>query len=238
MATLESDEANIFDAETVNWQVVVIPILLAVLVVLGGLAYYYYQQNQRDQLEDNARAALVAAKTPEEFLKVADQYPGADQATLALFSAANASFNKRDFAGAMSSYQRILSGNGGNSELRDSAELGLASAQEAAGKADDAIASYLVVANEGAKSPFAPYAFNSVALIYDQRGDKDNERKTLTQAAALDPDSPFVKQAQFKLKELTTPPMTVPVPASAAPAPTMTPVTAPAAPAPAKPAAK
>ena len=222
MATLESDEANIFDAETVNWQVIVIPILIAILVALGGVGYYYYQQSQREEIESNARAALVGAKTPEEFLKVADQYPGADQGTLAVFSAANAAFAKRDFAGAISSYQRILAGKTATPELRDSAQLGLASAQEAAGKADDAIASYLVVANEGTKSPFAPFAFNSVALIYDQRGDKDNERKTLTQAAALDPDSPFVKQAQFKLKELTTPPITVPVPAAAAP------VTAPA----------
>ncbi len=218
MATLESDEANIFDAESVNWQVIVIPIVLAVLVALGGVAYYYYQQTQRDDLENKARAALVEAKTPEEFLKVADQYPSADQATLAVFSAANAAFTKRDFAGAISSYQRILSGSTASPQLRDSAQLGLASAQEAAGKPDDAIASYLVVGNEGAKSPFAPFAFNAVAQIYEQRNDKANETKTLTQLAALDPDSPFVKEAQFKLKELNTPPMTVPVPAAAAPA--------------------
>ena len=242
MATLESDEANIFDAETVNWQVVVIPILIAVLVALGGLGSYYYQQSQRDELENTARTALVAAKTPEEYLKVADQFPNADQSTLAIFSAANAAFNKRDFAGAITSYKRILSGTTATPELRDSAQLGLASALEATDKTDDAIVSYLVVANEGAKSPFAPFAFNAVALIYDQRGDKDNERKTLTQAASLDPDSPFVKQAQFKLKELTTPPITVPVPATTpaaatAPAPVVAPVSATPAAAP-KPAAK
>ena len=225
MATLESDEANIFDAETVNWQVIVIPILIAILVIAGGLGYYYYQQSQRDDLESNARMALIAAKTPEDYLKVADQFPNADQSTLAIFSAANAAFAKRDFAGAISSYKRVLTGSTATPELRDSAQLGLASALEATDKADDAITSYLVVANEGTKSPFAPFAFNAIALIYDQRGDKDNERKTLTQAAALDPDSPFVKQAQFKLKELTTPPITVPVPA-ATPAPAVAPVTA------------
>jgi predicted negative regulator of RcsB-dependent stress response len=218
MATLESDESNIFDAETINWRTIVYPILAILVVIVGVLGYYYYQQNQREELETSARAALVEAKTPEDLVKVADQYPGANQATLALVAAADASFAKRDFTGAIQDYQRVISNGSTDSELRDGAQIGLASAQEANGKVDDAIATYLLVAREGAKSPYAPFAYNAVAGLYDQRGDKDNERKILTEAASLDPDSPFVKQAQFKLKELTSTPITVPVPASA-PAP-------------------
>jgi predicted negative regulator of RcsB-dependent stress response len=214
MATLESDDSNIFDAETGNWQLIVFPILAIVVVIAGVVGYYYYQQSRRDQLETNARAALVDAKTPGDFIKVADQFPGADQSTLALLSAANASFDQRDYAGAIASYQRIIASSTTDPELRDAAQVGLASAQEATGKDDDAIATYLLVAREGAKSPYAPYAYNSVTLLYDQRGEKDNERKILTEAAALDSDSPFVKQAQEKLKALTTPPITVPVPAT------------------------
>jgi len=212
MATLESDESNIFDQETINWRLVVYPILLVVVVIVGGLVYYYYQQSQRDALEAAAREALVAAKTPEDFIKVADQFPGADQGTLALLGAADASFAKRDFAGAIHSYQRVLQNSAGDPELRDGAKIGLASAQEANGKVDDAINTYLEVAREGAKSPYAPYAYNSAALLYDQRGDKYNERKVLTEAVTLDPDSAFVKQAQAKLKELTSTPITVPLP--------------------------
>jgi predicted negative regulator of RcsB-dependent stress response len=212
MATLESDEANIFDAETVNWQLIVFPILAIVVVVAGVLGYYYYEQSQRDQIETKARAALVDAKTPEDFIKVADQFPGADQSTLALLSAANASFDQRDYASAIASYQRVIQSSTTDPELRDAAQVGLASAQEASGKDDDAIATYLLVARQGAQSSYAPYAYNSVALLYDQRGDKDNERKTLTEAAGLNSDSPFVKQAQQKLKELASPPITVSVP--------------------------
>jgi predicted negative regulator of RcsB-dependent stress response len=215
MATLESDESNIFDAETINWRTIVYPILAILVVIVGVLGYYYYQQNQREELETSARAALVEAKTPEDLVKVADQYPGADQATLALLAASDASFAKRDFAGAIQDYQRVISNGSTDSELRDSAQIGLASAQEANGKVDDAIATYLLVAREGAKSPYAPFAYNAVAVLYEQRGDKDNERKILTEAAGLDPISPFVKQAQFKLKELTSTPITVSVPASA-----------------------
>ena len=202
MATLHTDEANILDTETINWRLVVYPVLGALVILVGGFGYYYYLQNQREQLEMSARAALVAAKTPEEMVKVADQFPGSDQGTIALIDAADASFAKRDYAAAIQDYQRVIQSETTDPELRDSAQLGLASADEANGKLEDAISAYLEVAQRGAKSPFAPFAYNAVALIYDQRGDKDKEKNILTQAASLDSDSPFVKQAQYKLKQI------------------------------------
>lgn len=221
MATLQSDEANILDAETVNWRLVVYPILAALVVAVGGFGYYYYLQYQRENLESSARAALVEAKTPEEMVKVADQFPKTDQATLALLGAADASFAKHDYAAAIQNYQRIVQIGTTDPELRDSAQLGLASSFEANGKIDDAINTYLAVGGEGGKSPYAPYAYNSVARLYEQRGEKDKERNILTEAALLDPDSPSVKQAQNKLKEMTAaaqPSPTVPVPAPPSPA--------------------
>jgi len=226
MATLESDDSNILDAETINWRLVVYPILAALVVAVGGFGYYYYLQNQREELEGSARAALLQAKTPEELIKVADQFPGADQATLALLGAADGSFAKRDYAAAIQDYQRIIQTVTTDPELRDSAQLGLASSLEANGKTDDAINAYLEAARRGAKSPCAPFAYNAVARLYEERGDKDKEREILTEAASLDSDSPFVKQAQFKLKEMAAaarPPLTIPVPATPAPAPAANP---------------
>jgi predicted negative regulator of RcsB-dependent stress response len=214
MATLQSDEANILDVETVNWRLVVYPLLAALVVVVGGFGYYYYLQNQREQLEITAHAALVQAKTPEELVKVADQFPHADQATLALLNAAGGSFAKRDYAAAIQDYQRIISTVTTDPQLRDTAQLGLASVFEATGKVDDAIKAYLSVAVGGAKSPYAPFAYDAVARLYDGRGDKDNERKILTAAASLDPDSPFVKKAQLKLKEMMSSPITLSAPAA------------------------
>ena len=78
----------------------------------------------------SAREALVAAKTPDEMVKVADQFPQADQATLALLGAADASFAKRDFAGAIQAYQRVIQSSTSEPDLRDAAKVGLASAQE------------------------------------------------------------------------------------------------------------
>ena len=233
MAILQTDEANILDAETINWRLVVYPILAALVVAVGGFSYYYYLQNQREELETSARTALVQAKTPAELVKVADQFPGTDQATLALLQAADGSFAKHDYTAAIQGYQRVIQTVATNAELRDSAQLGLASSLEASGKNNDAINTYLDVAHQGDKSPYAPYAYTAAARLYEERGDKNNERKILTEVASLDPNSDFVKEAQSKLKELSaaaqpppTAPVTNPTPAPV-PSPTSVPTSAP-----------
>ena len=212
MATLEPRDSNIVDAETINWRLYAYPLVASVIFVLGGFGYYYYLQNERDELEAQARAVLLQAKTPDEFVKVADQFPKTDQAMVALLSAADGSFNKKDYDAAIKAYQRIIDTIGANEELIDSAQLGMASAFEAKGSVDDAIHAYMAVAQRGNKSPYAPSAYLQAARIYDRRGDKDNERKILTEAASLGTDSSFVKQAQIKLKDLNAAPaQTVPV---------------------------
>src|ERR1700677_4255717 len=203
MSTLQTDEPNILDAETINWRLIVYPILVALIIFAGGASYYYYQQTQRDQSEATARAALVLAKTPADMAKVADQYPGTDQAVLGLLAAGNDSYTKRDFASAITYFQRVLGIADVNADLHTSAQLGLASSLEATGKTDDAITAYLAVAQLGDKSPFAPYAYTTVAAIYHQRGDKAKEQQTLTDESSLDPDSEFVKQAQLQLKQFS-----------------------------------
>jgi predicted negative regulator of RcsB-dependent stress response len=169
MATLDQDDANVFDAETINWRLIVYPVLVALLVVAGGLGYYYYQLNQRDQAESTARAALVLAKTPEDMVKVADQPPHTDQATLALLAAADASFTKRDFPAAIQDYQRIIDATGTDPELADSARIGLGSTFEATDKVDDAIHTYVEVGDRGDKSPYAAFAYDAAARLYQPR---------------------------------------------------------------------
>jgi predicted negative regulator of RcsB-dependent stress response len=220
MATLETDDANILDAETINWRLIVYPLLVATIIIVSGFVYYYYLQNQKDQLEATARAALLQAKTPDELVKVADQYPHTDQAVLALLGAGDGYLGKSNFDSAIKTYQRIVNTPDIDSTLNASAQLGLASSFEASHKVDDAINTFLGVARLGAKSPYAPFAYTAAARLTDQRGDKDSERKILMEEAALDVDSPFVKQAQSKLKELNSaPPAPLTFPATATNAP-------------------
>jgi predicted negative regulator of RcsB-dependent stress response len=202
MATLQTDEANIIDAEEINWRLIVYPALVVLLIVIGGLGYYYYLQSTRETAETDARAALVKATTPDEFLKVAEQYPQTDQAMLALLSAGDASFKAHDYDAALTAYHRVADNGKLNAEWRDAANLGVASCLEAQNKVDDAITFYLQVATRGEQSSFAPYAYHVVAQIYDQRGDKTTEHSILQQAVTLDPASVFTRTAQDKLKEM------------------------------------
>ncbi|HEX4141179.1 MAG TPA: hypothetical protein VHY09_12580 [Candidatus Methylacidiphilales bacterium] len=230
MATLQTDEANIIDADAINWRWIAYPIVAVLIVGLGALGVYYYLQSAQDSAEAEARAALVKATTPAEFLKVAEQYPKTDQAMLAVFSAANASFDQRDYDGAQSAYRKIVDNIALGAQWRDSASLGIASCDEAKGDNDKAIAEYLEVARRGDASPFAPYAYTCVARIYDQRGDKQTEREILQQAADLNPNSPSVSMAQQQLKALTpqTTPMSFPVSGQNSPAPAPAPTVPPA----------
>ena len=205
MSTLQTDEANIIDAEEVNWQWIVLPLVLMLLVAGGGFGVYYYLQMQQDAAEAEARTALIKATTPAEFLKVAEQYPKTDQAMLATFSAANASFDARDYDGAQTAYRKIIDNPVLGVQWRDSASIGIASCDEAKGDADKAINEYLEVARRGDASPFAAFAFNCVARIYDARGDKKTEGDILKQTAELTQDSPSARMAQQRSSELNPP---------------------------------
>jgi len=119
-----------------------------------------------------------------------------------LLKAADQSFDKLDYASSLKDYQRVIDTAGTDPLLQDSAQLGLASALEASGKVDDAIAAYLIVAHRGDKTPYAPFGYNAVSRIYAQRGDKQNQIKILQEETSLNPDSQFVKEAQEQLKAL------------------------------------
>jgi len=203
MASLASDERNIIEAEDFNWRLVVYPILAIVALLLIGFGIYYYQLNQREQAEEAAAAALTTAKTPTDIVKVADTYPATTQAAVALMKAADLSVTAKDFDSAKKDYQRVLDSKQAPAELRDSAQLGLAAVQEANGDFDNAIQSYLAIAQKGGASPFAPVAYHQVAAIYASRQDKVHEEQILQQAVRLGGDSPFVKAAADRLKALT-----------------------------------
>jgi hypothetical protein len=182
---------------------IVYPLLAVLVLVVGGFGIYVYLQNQRELHEGQARQALLQAKTPVALVQVAEDFPQTTHAVLALLQAAGLSFDQKDYAGAEKDYQRAIDAAGTTDLLRDSARLGLASAQEAAGDRSDAIANYLAVARRGNASPYAPYAYHAAAHLDEQAADVGNERKILTEAAALGGDSPFVKEAQSRLRTLS-----------------------------------
>jgi hypothetical protein len=204
MANLDTPESNILDAEAVNWRLIVYPLLALFILLFGGTGIYFYLQGQREAQENAAREAVLAATTPAALDQVADQYPGTTEGAIALLQAGNLSFAQKDYAAAQKNYQRAAQIADLNADVRADAQLGLAAALDAAGSAAPAADAYLVVAHQGRKSPYAPYAYNAAAQVDEQRHDKEGERRVLTEAASLGGDSPFTKAAQAKLRSLDT----------------------------------
>jgi tetratricopeptide (TPR) repeat protein len=220
MATLDSPDPNILDAEEVNWRIFVYPLVGLMILLLGGLGLYFYLQNERAEHEAAAREAFLQAKTPAAMVQVADQFAGTTHAVLALLAAGNIAFEQKDYATAGKDYQRAIGTSDIDPTLRDSARLGFASSLEAGGQPDiQAISAYLDVARRGKDSPYAPYAYLAAARIYDQQHDQNDERRILTEAADLGGDSSFVKQARAGLEKLNATSSVLPVPAANSPAP-------------------
>jgi len=232
MATLESGDTNILEGDAVNWRFIAYPLVAAIVLILGGFGIFYSLQHQQEVQEEQAHAALLDAKTPQALVAVADQFPKTTQATLALLQAGDQALAKHDFATALSAYQRAKDTSKSPGELNDSAQLGLAATLDASGKTDEAIQAFLGVAQQGAKSGYAPFAYLAAAKLYGKKGDKNGERSTLIELAGLGGDSEFVKQAQAELKALDSAapaPGSAPAPATApAPGPASAPGPAPA----------
>jgi hypothetical protein len=214
MATLESPDSNILDADAVNWRFIVYPIVGVLILLIGGCGIYFYLQNARAEHEAAARQALLHAKTPAEYTQVADQFPGTTHAAMALIAAGNLSYDQKDYASAQKYYQRVAATDGLDETMRDSARLGYASALEAVGSSDSqAVDAYLAVAHRGKASPFASYAYIAAAHLYERQHNTDKEKELLLQAASIDTDSPFGQEAQKLLQALNgpsagTPPIT------------------------------
>jgi predicted negative regulator of RcsB-dependent stress response len=203
MASLESPDSNILDADAVNWRLVVYPILGVLILLVGGCGIYFYLQNARAQHEADARQAYLAAKTPDALLQMADQFPGTTHAAMALISAGNTAYDQKDYATAQKDYQRVVDISGIDVSMRDSARLGLASALEAAGNSDSqAVDAYLAVGQRGKDSPFSSYAYLAAAHICARQHNTDKEKQYLVAAAGIDTQSAFSQQAQRLLQSL------------------------------------
>ena len=195
-------DTNVVESEPANWRLIVYPILALLLLVAGITSYFAYRQHAVDERESEARAGLVAAHSTAELLSVASRYPKTIQAGLAEINAGQLALSNRDFVVAENAFTAVLHTAKIDPQLRDSAQLGLAATYEAKGETPAAIAAYLRVAHEGNTTPYAAYAFYSVATIYLRKDDKANARQTFTELAALNNGSPFLQNGAQQLANL------------------------------------
>ena len=202
MATLQSDEANILDAETINWRLIVYPILAALIVVVGGFGYYYYQQVQRD-ISGGHRARGPAeghhpGRAGEGGRSISQDRPGdagvAERGGRFLCQTGLRRSHPELSAGPRHAPARTRC----CATRRNSGWLPLSKPAARWTRRSTPISRWPIAAT---RLPTRPSATMPWPGSTTQRGDKDNERKILNEEASLDSDSQFVKEAQFKLKE-------------------------------------
>ena len=195
-------DTNVVESEPVNWRLIVYPLLALLVLVAGIYSYFAYRQHAVEQRESEARTALVSAHSTAELLSVANRYPKTVQATLAGITAGEQALFNRDFVVAENAFTAVLHTPKIDPQLHDSAQLGLAATYEANGKTAEAIAAYLNVAHEGNTTPYAAYAFYTVAGIYLRKDDKANARKTFSELASLNNRSAFLPTGARQLASL------------------------------------
>ena len=157
--------------------------IVAVVLVLIGFAIATMRY-LRDEKEGKASAELLALKLtlapqtnvvpaqPSAILKVAEDYPGTSAAERARLLAATAEFTSGKYADAERAFSQFVKDNPGSPWVAEAA-FGVASAQEAQNKLNEAQASYQNVATAYASSAVAERAKLSLARIYEERKQPD-----------------------------------------------------------------
>jgi outer membrane protein assembly factor BamD (BamD/ComL family) len=195
------DESNIIDGPplwAVRYKGPIIASVLIVLAVIIGFASWKVRGNVR---ETQAVAALQSAITVDSQLQAARQFLGTDAAAVALLEAASAQYAKKDFDGAVGTYQLFLS-NYKKHPLSNAALLGQAWAFEASGKADAALSNFSAVGLHLPADNYNPVGLIESARIYRDRKDYSAARQALTDCVRAYGNTSYGAQANELLKEL------------------------------------
>lgn len=186
------------------WEKYKVPILGALAVVaLGLIGSAVYGTIQARRLAA-AGSALTAAKTPEDFRRVIDAYPGTPPAADAYLLLARAQREAGDAAGAEKTL-RDFTERFGQNPLAGGAMLALAGELQSRGDRDGALALYQQTADRYPKSYSAPLALLGKGELQRITGKTDDAKRTFENLIATYPGSVSAQQAQSTLRFLRAP---------------------------------
>jgi predicted negative regulator of RcsB-dependent stress response len=157
-------------------------IVAVVLVLIGfGLAVVRHLKQEKESKASTELLALRPTLTPatnvvppqaSALQKVADNFPGTSAAERARILAATTHFTEGKYAEAEAEFSRFLK-DLPDSPWTASAAFGVAAAQEAQNKGNEALTSYQTVIAAHANSPLAADAKLALARIYESRNQPD-----------------------------------------------------------------
>ena len=215
----QPDEFQALTSQGMDWlrnnQAVVVGAVSAVIAigaVVMGVSWYSQRQADGAAVRLQSAQALFDAKTyanaATEFAAVADSYPRTPAGRIAVLYRAHALAQQPD-PGAADAYSEYLATTPATDYLRQEALLGLARANEAAGKTPEATTAYRQAADVA--GPFRTPARLALARLEDAAGHADQARALYAEALkAPDLDADTRQLITSKLPPGTLNPETTP----------------------------
>lgn len=172
-------------------------IILALLALAGYGGYRFYSERRADA----AASLLAGAKTPAEFQKVINEYPGAPAAASAYLLLADAQKAEKKFEEANATLQAFVDKNPKH-EMAGTARLAMAGNLEALGKKDEALATYQRLATSDPKAFTAPIALFSQIHLLKEKNQIEEARRVCESIITQYRESRFAQEATFQLRQL------------------------------------
>lgn len=215
--------------------------LVIVFLAIAGFVGYRIYSTQRDS---SAAELLAAAKKPEDFQKVINQFPGTPACATAYLLLANEQRTGKKFAEANVTLEQFVA-KFPKHELVTTAHMGMAANLESLGKKDDALTTYQRLIANYPKDFNVPLAMLSQVHLLVETNKIEEARRLCENIMTQYREGPFASEAARQLRLLgpgkTTEPAaqtlspTVPIPQGAsAPAAAPSPPPKPANPTPKK----
>ncbi|HEY3914851.1 MAG TPA: tetratricopeptide repeat protein, partial [Verrucomicrobiae bacterium] len=160
--------------------------LVAFLVLGIGIAFWLAHQTEKQTDANDALSkfttrdfsSTAAEPTPEDFLKVASDYPDTDAGQRALLLGAADLFAASKYDDAQGQFQRFLK-DYGDSPFTAQAAMGVATCFDALGKTNDAISAYQGIVDRYQNQNVVPQAKLALARLLEAQGKFAEARSNL-----------------------------------------------------------
>ena len=181
---------------------------LIALAVVGVVVAFWLAHKTESQNDANfalsklttRTSAAAPEPTPDDYLKLASDYPDTDAAQRALLLAATGLFTEGKYDVAQAQFQKFLQ-QYNSSPLVSQAALGVAACYDAQGKTNDALSAYDSVVNRYPNQNVVPQAKLGVARLLEAQG-KFKEAKSAFEELSRAFAGTISSEAATRLQEL------------------------------------
>jgi predicted negative regulator of RcsB-dependent stress response len=177
-------------------------LLVATLLIAIGILLYNVTNTMRDDEENAAAAALVAAKDIAALESVRTEYADSPAAITAEFLLARKLWESGQQDASISALRELIAKHP-NKPVSSMARQSLANSLLAQGKTADAAVVYEEVANDPSSTFLAPHALIALGDIRAKANDKENAKSQYEKVAANYPSSDLKQSAQERIDFLS-----------------------------------